>query len=368
MHTRATERSEGRADAAPAPDPLVESFERRVEEFAAAARRVRAGADAEAIHDLRVASRRLAAALRVWGELAPKRAARAARRLLRRIRRRVGGAREVEVHVALLEEHLPADAAPDASLARRVLDRLRERLIRRRRAAARRVSPRRLKRVLRRLEAVGTGLGAPRIHGGDGLAPALAVERRLADEAAAGLRAACEHPDDVALHEARVQVKKWRYTLECLEEVAPAQRQSVRPLRRIQGELGDVHDRALLCELLERHAHRAGPADDGTRRVIGGLEIERERAVRRFRRLATAFLARARDAATEEPPLARPPSPPLKLEPPALEPAPVEPPPAPLEDGDADGRADGGAKGDDAPRDDRWDRMASWLTRPPRRG
>jgi CHAD domain-containing protein len=364
MRTRTAERIEGRAGVAPAPDPLVESFERRVAEFTAAARRVRGGSDAEAIHDLRVAARRLAAALRVWKELTPARAGRAARSGLRRIRRRLGGARELEVHIALLEERLPADAAPAGSLAARVLERLRERLVRRRRSAARRVSPRRLKRVLRRLETAGAGLGTPPPGGAGALAPGLEVERRRADETAAALRAASEHPDDVALHEARVQVKKWRYTLECLEEVAPrAARQSVRPLRRIQGELGDVHDRALLCELLERHARRAGATDDGIRRLIGGLEGERERAVRRFQRLATTFLGRGREASEKDRAQDRP-QPPLALEAPASGPAPLPDSATAEAAPDADR---GVAGGPDAPRDERWDRMATWLHRSGRR-
>lgn len=367
MRTRTAERTQDRGGGAPAPDPLTgglsECFERRVAEFAAAARRVRAGSDAEAIHDLRVAARRLAAALRVWKELTPTRAGRAARRGLRRIRRRVGGARELEVHIALLEERLPADAASGGTLAARVLERLRERLDRRRRSAARRVSPKRLGKVLRRLEAAGAGLGTPRPGGAGALAPALDVERRRADEAAAALRVASERPDEVSLHQARIHVKKWRYTLECLGEVAPGTAgQSVRPLRRIQGELGDSHDRALLCKLLERHARRVDPDDEGIRRLIGGLELERERAVRRFQRLATTFL-RVREASAGDRAQDRPP--PLALEAPAPARPPVaEPPPAdaaPGTDGDDPG-------GPDAPRDERWDRMATWLARTRRRG
>ncbi|HKQ58650.1 MAG TPA: CHAD domain-containing protein, partial [Candidatus Eisenbacteria bacterium] len=69
---------------------LDESFATLVEAFRAAARRVRAGSDAEAIHDLRVATRRLAAALRVWGSLIPREARREALKCMRRLRRRIG--------------------------------------------------------------------------------------------------------------------------------------------------------------------------------------------------------------------------------------------------------------------------------------
>jgi CHAD domain-containing protein len=365
MCTRSTEPIEGLDDAVPPPDALEEGFERRATEFAAAARRVRTGSDPEAIHDLRVATRRLNAALRVWQEFIPPRARRAARRGLRRIRRRIGEARELEVHVALLEDRLSAGSAPGRPMAQNLLERLRERLARRRRSAARRVSPRRLKRVLRRVETAGAGLRSRR-PGGPGAPPvALDVERRLAEQAAAALRSASEHPDDVALHEARVRVKKWRYALECLEETFPGTgRPPVRPLRRIQGELGVAHDRALLRELLERHARRADPPDDGVRPLLAGLELERERAVRRFQRLATAFLGRTEDTDRADRDDGAPPSqsPTIEAEPGARAPV-VERVAA---DAARDG-ATGAAGGRDAPRDERWDRMATWLARSRRR-
>ncbi len=358
MRTQTVGRVERRAPAAPCSDPLKASFERRATEFAAAAQRVRVGADHEAIHDLRVAARRLVATLRVWRDLVPARARRAAERGLRRLRRRIGGARELEVHVALLEEQLPAGGGATGSVAAEVLERLRERLARRRRSAARRVSPRRLKRVLRRLGTAGAGLGAPQPGGPGALPGVLAVERRLADQATAAVRSASEHPDDASLHGARVLVKKWRYTIECLDEVVPgAAGQAVRPLRRIQGDLGDAHDRAMLRELLERHARRAGSAgeSDELRPLIERLDLERERAVRRFRRLAGTLVGHSRDGARDAARDA------------ALKPAAggsVEVPAIPLEStADAGHEAAGAPCGREDPRDERWDHMAAWLAR-----
>jgi CHAD domain-containing protein len=361
---------EGRADAAP--NPLVESFERRVAEFTAAARRVRTGSDPEAIHDLRVATRRLVAVLRVWKELVPARARRDAERALRRLRRRIGRARELEVHIALLEERFAARAVTACPPAAEVLERLRERLTRRRRSAARRVSPRRLRRVLRRVEAAGAGLDAPR----PGTSPrALTVEHRMAGQAASALKSASEHPDDVSLHEARVTVKKWRYTLECLGETMPgATPQPVRPLRRIQRELGEAHDRALLLGLLERYTRRAEPADGGDefQGVVGKLDLERGRAVRRFQRLAAALIDRSRDTASVPPERGRIAARAAAVES-SVPAAPLEPaapagtPAGTSEDGDGAPRV-GPQPPDERkdPRDERWDRMATWLERTPR--
>ena len=68
------------------------------ERFTDAAARVHAQQGDDAVHDLRVSARRLECALDVWrGALAP-RARRRARRLLARLRRSAGRAREREVH------------------------------------------------------------------------------------------------------------------------------------------------------------------------------------------------------------------------------------------------------------------------------
>src|SRR5262245_38770799 len=143
---------------------VEEGLARRTDELAAAARRVRSGTDPEAIHDLRVATRRLTAALRTWESLLPARAGEAACRGLRRLRRRVGEARGLEVHVALAEARRPGPGSRARPVVDALLERLRERLDKRRRQAMKRVSPRRLRRLIARIEAAASGLGGHGRH------------------------------------------------------------------------------------------------------------------------------------------------------------------------------------------------------------
>jgi CHAD domain-containing protein len=198
--------------ASPAPEVRLGShdsdLERRIERFAAAARRVRRRADGEAIHDLRVAIRRLEAALDRWRtELRPRPRRRAAR-ALRRLRRALGPTRSREAERALLEHHL--ESSPDT--ARRAADPVLRSLSRRirsgRRKAAERVSRKRLARMLERLarmpdhelRATPATLAAARGR-------AETLRRRAIQRIAAAL----EVTDDPHLHEARIATRRWRY-------------------------------------------------------------------------------------------------------------------------------------------------------------
>lgn len=347
------------------PDRLAADFASRVSELAEAARRVRRGSDPEAVHDLRVAARRLSAALRVWRTLLPARTRRAAARPLRRLRRRLGRTRELEVSVELLEARLgpggPLRHGPLDSL----LGRMRERLARRRRAATRRVSPRRLKRLLGRLEAAGTALRAAAAAAPGRAREAREFERELAEAARAAVAHAREHPDDETLHGARIRVKKWRYTLECLREALPdAGWPATRPLRGLQAALGDLHDRAEIRAALERRAVDAGDDRGGEelRSLVARLDRESAAALRRFRRLAAGL---AGEAAAPEPAGA----PPRPAAGPAAADGGPDPSPARAAPTAIGGTARPaptearGAAGDPDARAARWARMARWLER-----
>src|SRR5262249_55838640 len=195
---------------------LAETFERRIAALVKAADRVRDASDSEAIHDLRVATRRLSVALRVWQGGAPLRSHREAARRLRRLRTRLGRPRELEVHIALLEQRLlgHAEVAP-------VLPLLKGRLARRRRAAQRRLIPRRVRRLVRALRRAVDDILDRVARDQRSVEATFAVERDTAVAARSAVQAAAEHLDDEGLHRARLLVKKWRYILECLQETLP---------------------------------------------------------------------------------------------------------------------------------------------------
>jgi CHAD domain-containing protein len=107
--------------------------------------------DAEAIHDLRVAARRLTAGLRLWRPALAGRPARRALRLLRRARRRFGPLREIEVHTTELARRT-RDLPRVPPVLVRIAVAWRERYERDRRAALERIEPERLRSLRLHLE------------------------------------------------------------------------------------------------------------------------------------------------------------------------------------------------------------------------
>jgi CHAD domain-containing protein len=275
--------------AAPAGDPAARAVRadllRRGEVLRVAARRVRRRQDAQAIHDLRVAARRLTAALAVWAPLLRPRARRRLRREVRALRRRIGPTREREVMHAMLAARLDALPPSGRRVAADLLERLQRRVGRGRAAAARQARAPRIARLLRRLDraaAVVEARAALR-PGALDRAAGIADARRAAarDALAAGIARGA----DDALHRARIAVKRWRYAEECLR-AAGVERPDVDParLRALQEALGDLHDVAVLRDRLRREADRRaarGAVADAAALVglVPGLERERRRAL-----------------------------------------------------------------------------------------
>lgn len=284
---------------------LGDLLSRRAEALVRAARSVRHGDDQEAIHDARVAARRLAAALSTWrAALVPADRRRAARRL-RRLRRALGRARELEVHAELARSCLAA-LTPEARVAlEEWLAPVERRMRRERRAAARLARPRRVARVLGLLAAARAGLEAVRTDPAPARLDAERRLRRAAERGAGRLQAVRARAGDDALHRARVAAKRWRYALECAGEAGLADRSGevLERLKAVQTALGDAHDAAQVHARLVAHAARLAAA----RRAAGAraleaplalLRAERGRAVDEFRVAAAALL--------DEPPAAGP--------------------------------------------------------------
>jgi len=219
----------------------------------AAAMRVRAASDAESIHDLRVASRRIVAWLDAWSAALDPAATRRARRGLQRLRRRLSQTREREVLVEHLDELFAGEPLAVREAGLNELQRLERRVAAGRARAARRVKSRRTEHLRARLEdCVASFRGEP------GALIAAAREHADARRIAAieTLTGAAE--DDAALHRARIAVKRWRYAIEALgDEAGEARAATLKALRGLQHCLGAIHDAAVLRDHLSRRALRA---------------------------------------------------------------------------------------------------------------
>lgn len=281
--------------APPAGDPssrVARCLARLAASLARAAERVRRSADDEAVHDLRVSVRRLAAALALWRDVLEPRARARAMRRMRRLRRNAGRARELEVHLAALARRAGEQPFVQQLLLRELSGSLARERDRARRRLARRAAARRVERIVSLLGRAAAGLDPA----AEPLAAA-AGARRMADAAArarAALATARGREDDAALHDARLAVKKWRYAIEAFESGSgfPAGPGAPPPrvLRAAQQALGAVQDEATLKRRLERHAARLLGRDLTAQAaalspVIAAVEAGRRSAVEAFRRI-----------------------------------------------------------------------------------
>jgi CHAD domain-containing protein len=270
----------------PAPDePLAEAvrkiFARQAFKMAANAAGTRGDLDPEFLHDLRVATRRARAALRLCRGLIPARPARTLQRDLSWIGRLLGEVRDLDVFLARLSAHLPRAQAAGAA-AGRLLGRLLER-----RAAARdrlvaALDDPRFSVLVAALEAVplsrSRALRAPaRVAGGQWTAAAAKRIQKVGERPAADLTA-------TELHGLRIRFKRLRYACEFFAEAFGEDVQAtIRTLVSFQDTLGRHQDAVVARASLERLASEVadGSNDPGWLLTLGALlQVEREEAAR----------------------------------------------------------------------------------------
>lgn len=267
-----------------------------MENLEAAARRIQSAADPECTHDLRVGARWLDGMLATWECLFPAGPRKAAIRSLRWTRRRLGRARELQVHLSMLEPRVPIHGAP----VKHLIEVLKNRLSRRMTRAARLVRPKRLKRLLGRIEAAASGLDSGTMTPSHAFARARARALEAGALAQVALKFARTEGGDWWLHEARLAIKKWRYAVECAHEIEPLpEARVIETLGELQTALGTFQDRTTLIAEIERFVRREDA--DGLRPLVEELEAEKQAAVREFHRLATALSIRPPAVAAAKP-------------------------------------------------------------------
>ncbi len=277
--------------------PLTEKMVALRDRFTRAAEGVRDGSVPDAIHDVRVATRRLDAALDLWRAVIPGRRRRRARRSLRALRRDLGTARETQVLIALLREWLPGLTSEPRVAAAFVLERLTRRLGRLEARAARRCGRDSIKRVMRRLERAWGNVEAA-VARDPGVTDA--AQARL-EARAASARSALEfalmtgHPE--TLHQARVAAKRWRYSIEWLPRDADGESTPIPQLTAVQEVLGRIHDDFMLHERLERTARKMegavrGPGLAALQELVSRVAHDQDQRIESFRRMAAGIVGR----------------------------------------------------------------------------
>lgn len=200
--------------------------------------------DTERVHQLRVASRRAVAALEFFAGTLPEKRTRKLVKVLKKVRRAAGDARDLDV---MRQRLASVSGAWTGKQRRRV-----KRFLKRRRKAAQvplweifAAWP--AKRLRRRFRRVLDSLPGPECH-----AEPLVVDwRRQVDEALREFSTAdCRSLEQ--LHRMRIQGKRLRYTLEILVDLGMngRMRDVLKQLRRIQNQLGAINDGVAICRRL----------------------------------------------------------------------------------------------------------------------
>jgi CHAD domain-containing protein len=218
--------------------------------------------EVRAVHRTRVASRRLRELVPVL-QLDPRTAHRLARRL-RKVTRRLGHLRELDVLGILLDELQESGRFPA-----RALERIRDEVTAARREYHEELAEggfdEELRKVSRKLEHVLERLGRNAETPEQARALRWAIDARIARRAVA-LKDAIEEAGNVylvgRLHAVRIAVKKLRYSLEVAQELAghPAGA-DLRLLKREQEVLGRLHDLQVMIDRVRRAQGSLEPPD-----------------------------------------------------------------------------------------------------------
>ncbi len=246
--------------------------------------------DAEAVHDLRVATRRLRAALRLFRPDLPEKRYRRVRDGLRETAQALGAVRDLDVALARAREYrdsFPASERPD-------LRPLTGRWKRQQRRAVKRLHNRLGSRPHRAFLRAFAKLTARLAEGGVANAPdapGQPVQAALAGWVHAGYDRllAYERPGalDVveSLHALRIDCKRLRYTLEfCRDLTGQPGEQLVEELVAAQDHLGELHDADVAATRLRALLAKHDPAGDSPKWAgVRGYLASREAALQQLR-------------------------------------------------------------------------------------
>lgn len=258
----------------------------------------RRGDDIEALHDMRVWSRRLREALEIFAFCFPERQYDRLYGRVRQVTRTLGAARNADVAVAFFSEQ--HGRAPEL-VARFALEDLLRRLVKQQRRERERMQERLSNKVkaaelpaafeaaFQKLAQVSPGRRrGPRTAGR--LARALLLQRL---QEVFKVRAAITGEDHVeGLHNLRIAVKKLRYALEVLGFAAgEGVAENLSFFKKLQTVLGDLHDRDVFIALVQERYESlqqqtfAGLLLEGYEKVFAHLAQERHQFYEKYLKL-----------------------------------------------------------------------------------
>jgi triphosphatase len=207
---------------------------------------VRLGEDPEELHDMRVATRRLRAALKLYSDALPKRSERYERDL-RWVARALGEVRDLDVHL----ERLSEEASRNAEDLEEIVALLRKRRVEARRRMLEALDSNRYERLVASFSGTlrrgrSPAPTAPILEA----APDLLRDRYKKVRKAAKTLSEDSPPEH--FHDLRKKGKRLRYALEPLQEIYGKQaKKMVKLLKKTQDDLGDNQDLIVAAGVME---------------------------------------------------------------------------------------------------------------------
>jgi CHAD domain-containing protein len=279
------------ADPLTAFEAAVRVVDEQLRELKRHGRKLRKRMDGAAVHEMRVATRRLRTAFRALQQ--EVRAPHGLRERLGWFAGKLGAVRDDDVILTLLRvPKLPGGDAAERGRLTRLVRRLAARQEKHGRRLVRAMARGRYRRMLGQLE--GFAAAAAARHDGAMASRVLAeVCERLGEAILRSPGMTAEAPEAEALHALRIEFKRLRYALDFHAAACGLAYDVERRLaREMQDVLGEVHDRDLLRGWL---AGGEGMFRGPWPALEARLAAERARALRRFLRLRRAWLSLTRE-------------------------------------------------------------------------
>ncbi|MFL5540056.1 MAG: CHAD domain-containing protein [Longimicrobiaceae bacterium] len=255
----------------------------------AAHQRLERGADDEALHDFRVAVRRLRSTVRAYREALEGSVGAGDRRRLAALADATGAARDLEVHVAWLRKRLDGLPGGERERAWALLQAMHGEQAKAEERLRRQVAkdfPRERWRLAKRLKFYQVMMDVDAPPGGVRMAAAFA---RLAQEHAFELErrlfAVRSIDDQEEAHRARIAAKRLRYLVEPVRDELEGAPDVIRRLKQLQDALGEMHDADVLLARLATEPPSPGDAAPSAEAEEGGFAtlrrlLEEERRAR----------------------------------------------------------------------------------------
>ena len=259
---------------------LAAALDSRWQSYREQLRRCQAKFSEEAVHQLRVATRRLLAQFTLLSCVAPSPALEKARRTLKRRLTALGELRDAQVQRQFLEQK--AASFPEVLLLRAWLLRRERRLAR---SAAEKVNRFKTRKLERWISAMLQGLTANARKSRVQSQLASAVLRAAAQAFAEAVerRRAIDLADLRTIHQTRVAFKRFRYTVESLSPgVTGLSRRQLRALAYYQRKMGIIQDLEVMQSCVARYTRGERKREALLQRFSGHLRHRRARALRSF--------------------------------------------------------------------------------------